>query len=468
MSRKPSIGLILLRAEWFTQVVALPELAEGMRADAEEIHSQLSKDLSVDHTWVVSSTNELQLSIGEILITQVDLFLLVFQVWAEDVYLMPLVHAIGGRPLAVWCYLPWQKPPRPLPFSDVLRASGPVGTLEGLGTLRNLKVDYLFTSGAPGDLHTRRDLFSFARAGQAWRTLRQARFGLLPARNEQMQSTFVDEFRLLAEIGPSILSLSVADLKNSADCLPENEVEAFLTELRSEFKIIGVDDKTLAQAARCSLALAKLAIERQLDLISINDIVLEMHTAFGLRPCLYPGTLREAGILAGLEGDLGAAVALLVQNAFSHSPLFFLEFWYWDQAENILVGGHAGLQDPTVANPGTAWIGPDMEYAQSDPCPGAHLQFVARPGPVTLLQVRGTPSGWQAIVAGGYAIETEPWLEGYPHAVIRLNVPVDKFLSQVARVGSTQHWIMAYGDSTPEIRLLCTLLKIPLEEISTG
>ncbi len=468
MSTKPSIGLILLRAEWFNSVVALPGLAEGMDADAQEIHSQLSKELSIDHTWVISSVDDLPRVLSEILISQVDLFVLVFQVWAEDVYLISLVHAIGDRPLAVWCYLPWQKPPWPLAFRDVLRASGPVGALEGLGTLRNLKVNFLFTSGAPENMRTRRDLLAFSRAAQAWRTLRRARIGLLPARNEQMQSTFVDEFRLLSEIGPSILPLSVADLKNSADCLPENEVEAFLTELRAEFRVVGVDDETLARAARCSLGLAKLAAERQVDLISLNDIAPELHAAFGLRPCLYPPAFQEAGILTGLEGDLGAAVALLIQNVFSHGPLFFVEFWYWDEEENTIIGGHAGLQDPAVAKPGTVWIGPDLEYAQSAAYPGAHPQFVARPGLVTLLQIRGTPSGWQAIAVSGDVLETEPRLEGYPHAVIRLKTPVYGFLNQVAKVGSTQHWIMAYGDFTPELRALFALLAIPLEEISTG
>jgi hypothetical protein len=164
---------------------------------------------------------------------------------------------------------------------------------------------------------------------------------------------------------------------------------------------------------------------------------------------------------------LGAAVALLVQHVFFPGPLFFVEFWYWDEAENTIVGGHAGLQDPAVAIPGTAWISPDLEFAQSDAYRGAQLQFVARPGSVVLFQVRGTPSGWQAIVVGGKSIETEPWLEGYPHAAIRLNVPVNRFLNRVAKVGSTQHWIMAYGDSTSEIRALCELLNIPLEEIST-
>lgn len=466
MSRKPSVGLILLRAEWFDRVVALPELAGGMRADAEEIHRQLSADLSVDFTWVVSSSGSLQQAVREIPAAAVDLFVLAFQVWAEDFYLLPLTRAIAGRPLAVWCYLPWSHPPQPLSFGGVLRGSGPVGTLEGLGTLRNLSVDFLFTWGPPDNARTRRDLLAFARAGQSWHTLRRARFGLLPTRSEQMQTTFVDEFRLLADIGPTVIPVSVAELKRAAEGLPQTQVDAFIGELRAGFRIEGVNDYTLAWAARCALGMATLAAGSQLDLISLHDTSAELHSMIGLRPCLYPGILNETGIVMGLEGDLGAAVALLAQRIFSGGPLFFVELWYWDEAANTVVGGHAGPQDPRVAVPGTAWISQDYEYAQTDRYAGAHLQFVARPGQVTLFQMRGSPSGWQAVVATGEALESQPWLEGYPHAVIRLTAPLDKLLRQVAKVGSTQHWSMAYGDTVPEIRALCALLNIPLAEIS--
>jgi L-fucose isomerase-like protein len=466
MPTKPSVGLILLRAEWFDRVVALPELKEGMRLDAAQIDRQLSQDLSLDFIWIVGSADALDRAVQEISAAHVDLFVLAFQVWAEDVYLQPLSLAIAGRPLAVWCYLPWQHPPRPMPFSGVLRGSGPVGTLEGLGTLRNLSVDYLFTWGPPESPRTRRDLLSFARAGRAWHALRRARIGLLPMHNEQMQSTFVDEIRLQTDIGPTVIPLSVADLKRAAEALPQHEVDAFVGELRAGFRIDGVNDETLTWAGRCSLGLAQLAIDSRVDLISLQDTSDELHALLGLRPCLRPRMLDETGILTGLEGDLGAAVAMMAQKRFSDAPLFFAEIWYWDEAENTVVCGHAGPQDPNVALPGKAWISPDFEYAQTDAYPGAHMQFVARPGPVTLLQVRGTPSGWQAIAVGGEAIESQPWLEGYPHAVIRLAAPLDTLLTHVARVGSTQHWIMTYGDTVPQIRALCALLKIPLEEIS--
>jgi L-fucose isomerase-like protein len=311
-----------------------------------------------------------------------------------------------------------------------------------------------------------RDLETAARAAQVRRLLRSARFGLLPARNEQMQSTFVDEFRLLADFGPTVVPLSVRELALKAESLPESEVEAYLDHLRREYPLRGVSPQALALAARASLGMALLAIDQRLDIISLNDIAPELHEALGLRPCLYPPLLAEAGIVIGLEGDLGAATALFVLQRLCGSPAFFVEIWFWDEAENIVVGGHAGPQDPRTARPGQAWISHDFEFAQSDRSEGAHFQFVARPGRVTLLQLRGTPSGWQAILAGGEAVDTDPWLEGYPHAAVHLDAPVDRFVRQVAAVGSTQHWIMAYGDATAEVKAFCRLANVPLELIS--
>ena len=206
--------------------------------------------------------------------------------------------------------------------------------------------------------------------------------------------------------------------------------------------------------------MAHLAHQHGLQLISLNDISPELHRVLGLRPCLYPPLYDREHILVGLEGDLGAAVALFALDRLLGSPLFFAEFWYWDETENVLVGGHAGVQNPAVGV--KTWITQDYEFCQSDASDGAHYQFVARPGRVTLLQVRGTPAGWQAIAAGGECIETEPWLEGYPHAVIRLDVPIGRFLQTAAQAGTTQHFVMAYGDALPEVEVLCRMLKIPL------
>jgi L-fucose isomerase-like protein len=466
MHRKPIIGLILLRANWFESVVSLPGLVIEIQKDTANIRLQLAKNLDINHIWEISSLESLEQSLPGIKDAEVDLFVLSFQVWAEDYYLQPLMRAIGKCPLAVWCFLPLAKPPMPASFIQVLRSSGPVGTFEGLGTMHNLGVDYFFTLGPAEDPVVQADLLHFGLAAAAWRDFQTARFGLLPGRNEQMQSTFVDEFRLLADIGPSVQPLSITDLANRAQNVDETEVSAFVNQLRSEYPIRNVSDEALNLAARGSLGLAHLAVDHHLHLLSFNDISPELHSTLGFRPCLYPGLLDDEGILVGLEGDLGAACAVFALDRLTGSPVFFVEFWYWDIGNNLIVGGHAGVQNPRIANTGQVSLDRDFEYAQSDLSAGAHYQFVARSGRVTLFQLRGTPTGWQAIVASGAAVETEPWLEGYPHAVIRLDVPVSEFVRRAAAVGTTQHFAMAYGDVLPELQALCKILKVPLEFIS--
>lgn len=461
----PRIALILLRAEWFDSVVALPELVTAVQQDEHAIREFLAQSFDIEACWTINSLASLQVCVHQMKTIQVDLFILAFQVWAEDFYLNPIVDALAGRPLAVWCYLPWERPPQPASFIQVLRGSGPVGIFEGLGTLRNLGVNFTFTHGTLQAPRVRRDLEIAARAAQVWQLLRRARFGVLPARNEQMQSTFVDEFRLRSDIGPQVQYLSIAELARKSASLENKEVQEYLQHLQDNHPIKGVNPEDLELAARVSLGLAHLAVDHHLDVLSLDDITSELHETLGLRPCLYPPFLDQHDASLSLEGDLGAATALFILHHLTGSPTFFVEIWYWDEASNVIVGGHAGLQDPRVAQPGQAWISHDYEFAQSDRSRGAHFQFIARSGRVTLLQLRGTPQGWQALQVSGEALDGSPRLEGYPHAAIRLDPQIDTFIRRVAQAGSTQHWIMAYGDLHAEVQAICELANIPLETI---
>ena len=465
MPDHPRAALILLSAEWFNSVVALPALVEALKQDRQAILDALSRELDLSPVHLVESTGSLQAACRDLKAAEVDLVILAFQAWAEDFYLIPLLEAVGHTPLSVWCYQPWLRPPRPAAFVDLLRGSGMVGTFEGLGTIRNIGRPFLFTYGAPAEPRVVQELATAARAARVVRALKSARFGLLPARNEQMQSTFVDEFRLRADLGPALDYLSAGMIRRAGEALTEQEVDAFLADVQARFPVRGVAPATLRHAARMSLGMARLAAERSLDVLVMNDISAELHAELGLRPCLYPDVYERSGIVVGLEGDVGAGTALFILDRLTGAPLLFTEFWFWDEPDNVIVGGHAGLQNPAVAEPGQAWITHDYEYAQTDPTEGAHLQFVARPGRVTLLQLRGTPGGWQAMAATGEAIATPPMVEGYPHAVVRLDAGVRDFITTAAKVGSTQHWAMAHGDARAELRIVCELLGVPLAVI---
>ena len=462
MQAKPCIGLILMRSGWYERPEAAHAL-ESIQADAQEIVNCLGRCFEVQGPWVIDSGEALAKQLPCLREADLDMFVLVFQAWAEDARLVSLLQAVGKRPLMVWAYLPFRRVPRPASFSDLLRSSGPVGTLGALGTLRNLGVSFQFTQGAPDDPRLIADLVMAGKAAQVRRDLRSARIGLLPSRNEQVQSNFVDEFRLMTDFGPVVHYLSVSEYSRVVNSLAQVRVDAYLAQVRERFQVDGVSDEVLLQAARAALGLAHLALDYRLDILAINGVSQELHHAFSMRPALYPDLLDPLPVLFQPEGDLGAATANLILNRLTGSPTFFMEIWFWDEARNRIIGGHAGVQNPALADPRQTCITPDFDYQLSNPLEGAQFQFIARPGRVTLFQLRSTPTGWQAVATSGMSLEVQPWVQSYPHAVVRIDIPIDTFLHRLAQSGSTQHWVMAYGSVLGELEAFCQMNNIPLE-----
>lgn len=461
----PRVGLVLMRANW-SGCRDVDNLIESIQGDAQEIVSRLEQRFHMIGPWVIDSIESLHACQQALRHTDLDVILLAFQTWAEDAHLVSLLQAIGERPLVVWCYTPWRRLVSPASFSETTRGSGPVGTFGALGTLRNLEVPFLFTFGAPDDPRLIRDLTVAGQAATVRQALRSARFGLIPSRNDQMQCTFVDEFRLMADFGPVVQYISVNEYKNVVDSIPQDQANAYLEKLREQNAIEGVSENTLNLAARCALALAQLASTYRLDVLAVNDAAPELQRTFHMRPGLYPDLLEPSDVLFQSEGDLGAATANFILQRLTGSPTMLLELWSWDEPKNQIVGGHAGLHNPAIAEPDQVSITCDNDICRPEGCEGAQYHLIARPGRMTLFQLRSTPKGWQAIAASGVCLEGQPLVDGYPHAILRLDAPIEHFLNRVAAAGATQHWVMAYGSVLDELEAFCKMQKIPLEVIT--
>lgn len=470
MQEKPRVGLILMRANW-TGSESTKDVLDTIQADTQSMVNRLGRYFDVLGPWVVDSQQTLHACQHALRDMDMDMVLLAYQTFAEDIHLVSLLQAIGTRPLVMWCYVPWRRFPRPASFGEVLRGSGPVGAFGALGTLRNLDVPFLFTFGAPDDPRLIQDLATASRAARVRQQLRSARFGLMPSRNDRMQSTYVDEFRLMADFGPVVENISVAEYERMTRALDPDQVSEYRASLASQFVVQDVPADTLERAALTSMALAQVARERHLDVLAIDDVSLELKQAFNQRPALYPVQPDLEDVLFQPEADLGAATANYILHCLTGSPTMFLEFWSWDEAKNQLIGGHAGLQNPEVAVKDQLCISRDYDLCRAEggapsAQDGAQFQFIARPGRVTLFQLRSTSKGWQAIAASGFCLEDQPFIEGHPHAIIRLDAQIDHFLNRLAAVGATQHWVMAYGSVLNEIEAFCQMEKLPLELLS--
>lgn len=458
----PRVGLVLLRAVW-NNCDEARDVVEEIEAASGGIVERLGSRFTVLGPWVVDGPESLEACRRSLAGVDLDMVLLVFQSWTDDTLLTSLLSAIGPLPLVLWCYIPWRRLPRQASFHQVVRASGTVAAISALGTLRNLNVPFLFTWGAPDDPRLLNDLQVAARAARVRQALREARFGVIPSRKMDAQSNLVDEDRLRADFGPEVVQIPVEGLRQAAEAVSEQAAAAYLQQAAELFESDALPEAALLGSARAALGLAALAESNRLDVLALNDASLELHRALRLRPALYPQLVDGPGPLYFPEADLSAATAGFVLRQLTGSPTMFLEFWYWDEAMNQVVAGHGGLQNPLVGMPGQVKICLDEKFCRNAEGQGARFHFIARPGRVTLFQLRSTPSGWQAIAATGVCLESLPVVEGFAHALLRLDTPIERMLNRLAEVGATQHWVMAYGSMMNELEALCQMEKIPLE-----
>lgn len=466
MQEKPRVGLILMRAAWPDSPEA-QAILDGVRVDTQAILDRLNQHFVIQNPWVVDSPEALRACQEALRNSDLDMILLTFQTGAEDIFLTSLLPAIGDRPLLLWCYAAWRRLPGSISAAEIMRVSGSVGAFEALGTLRNLDVPFLFTFGAAEDPRLIDDLVVAGRAALVRKALRSARFGVIPSCNDRMQSTFVDEYRLMTDIGPRVVYVPVNDYKQAAEAVPQERVEAYLSHLTQHYPLKNVSPEGLERAARAALGLADLAQRLEIQVMTVNDDTPDLRLTFGLSPALYPsGPDLPEDRLFQPESDLGAATANYILHCLTGSPTMFLELWFWDEARNIFIGGHAGMQNPDLGEEGAVCLTPDEALCREGGLPGAQFQFPARTGRVTLFQLRSTPQGWQAIVATGVVLEGIPALEGYPYAMIRMDTTIAHALNRLAEIGATQHWIMAYGSVLHEIEAFCQMGKIPLEVLS--
>ncbi len=397
----------------------------------------------------------------------VDAVVIVYMTWGEDHTLLEAVQRLGDCPFLLWCYVPFERLPVPLTMPEMLRASGPVGSLQASGPLKRLGKRFVTAFGSYSNPQTIQHIASFARAARLAQDLKRAVIGILPYRCDQMSGTYVDEFRLKHELGPELKYLTTHDYRAICKALPEDQVQAFVQELRNQFPAApNLTQAGLERGARLSLGLAEFVKQHHLDALAIEDVGEEMHRVLGLRPCLAVPALFEE-VVVSMEAEIGGAVALLMlQQLTGGSPVMYTELFTVDPSENCLLLGHAGMQDSRLANdPSEVLLEPDGEYLESEP-DSAWMSFRARGGTVTLLSVFCDRERFKLVIARGEALPGPRRLLGSPHAVVRLETPLASFITRALHTGMTQHFGLVHGDVSADLKILAEILDLELVELT--
>ncbi|MBC8181791.1 hypothetical protein H8E88_11790 [candidate division KSB1 bacterium] len=461
---KPKIGILFITSGWFREVglqTSASPLSDEVQKIASEIIGNLPAFCEPIYNGVIYSTEDAEIAAQKINQANVDGLIISPLMWCEDQILLAALKNLPELPILICTFFPYESLPDYLDFPTMLKGSGSVGTLQMSGLLKREEYNYKSVAGYYRDENLFAEIQSHCLSFGIKQLLKKTRCGILPFPCDQMSTTFVDDFNIRKLYGVELKYLELQRFKKEAEKVTTNEIENFISITKGKCIEIEVDQKNLNEGAKYALAMEKVVLQEQLNILAMNDVCNEMHDCFGLRPSLTNPQLSESGLVVSMEADVAAGIGMFIMRQLTGETPFYTEPLTADWEKNAILLGHAGYHDSSNCDEKySVKIIPDAEYKNSDPFTGACTYFKYKPGPVTVVNSVYNGKRLQFIAFEGNSLPGPPVLEGNCHLLCETNIPLKTFYEQVIQTGVSQHWIVIGGSHLKELAILCSWLNI--------
>ena len=353
---------------------------------------------------------------------RVDAVCVVAATWFEDYLVLDLLEECAA-PVILWG-----------------RPGMETGSLCGMQQLayylKNLGQPYCFLFDDLGSETARDRAWAYASAAALRQQLRRARIGFLGHRVEGMTDTTAHELALKKLFGPRVVGIdSHLFLERAARVLPES-VKPGWEQLQREVGQVTATAEAGIDALRIHTALKAVIEEGDLSAVAVGCYPHLMG-----KVCLGISLLGEVGVPVACEGDINGALGMLILTRLTGQPVHNTDFLDPIPAENSIVFSHCGSGGFSLAvDPSQITLGP-VRIMNCGVC----ALFPARPGPVTLINITASHTGYRMAALYGEAIETNMIFPGNPLRV-RFQADFRTIIDWIAREGLGHHWMAGYGD----------------------
>lgn len=464
MEYKPKIGVLFVTSGWFRNVGLQSDessFSDEVERIGKEIVSQLSDAIDPVYPGVLFSESGAIEAANEFKEEGVDGLIVSPLMWCEDQILRAALKELPALPLILCTFLPYITLPGYMKYSEMLKGSGTVGTLQVSGFLKREEYDYQAVTGYYKDPSVYLIIRDYCNALKVRKKLRNATVGVLPFPCNQMSTTYVDEFNIRKLYGVEYKYLEISRLYNTAQESSNGEIDDFKRNITEKGYKIEVDDRNLTEGIKYAIAMEKIVNAENINILCINDIIEEMHSVTGLRPSLCNPRLSESGVVVAMEADIPGGIGMYILRMFTGQIPIFTEVLTADLEKNSLVLGHAGYHE--VVNHDENYpvkIVPDVEYKTTDKYSGAVSCIKYKPGDVTLVNCVYNGNRLRFTTFEGESVACPPMLEDTNHLFCRLNLPVMDFFNKVLKIGVSQHFLIIPGKYCDNLDRLCQFVDI--------
>lgn len=472
-ARKPRVGIMTLATGRFQEMGS--DTQEGSyhqrQLDIRKVFLQrLENGAELVDSGILYTRSDVRAAMDRCYNAHVDMVFVCFLSWSEDFAFVRLLRDCYPVPMFVAHIaresLGFSDSLSDSRFVDFLAAGGLVGSLQGSGSVARYARPMLTVAvGLPDDIARR--ALAFASAAKVRALLRESHFGLLPAYNEVMWSTYVDPNALFQNVGPELHFLSVGALEREAAAISDAEAMKTVEVLRSRYPVAeDVDERKFMHSVRASLALEALMRRYDLDMLSLNDVDPMLLETIGLRPGFTPTPGAPIGTITP-EGDVGGALASYILRALTGQHVSFVEPFHIDREKGCFAAGHAGPGDYTDPA-GQTIIARDVRFAKTayKHAGAPFAWYVIPPGPKTFLHISQRGDGsFTCVCAKTEALPCKPFLAGYSHGLFTVSGSLTRFFERLMRIGVTQHYAVVAGDHRETLAHIAMLLNMAYSEV---
>ncbi|MCM8830016.1 MAG: hypothetical protein NC824_03355 [Candidatus Omnitrophica bacterium] len=447
------IGILFLAGEWLGEIGAnrgfysmLPEI---LKKDALRVKTLLSKYTEIIDVGIVNNKEKAIRAYEIFRRDRVNAIIICYLAWGEDSLLLDVIERLPDVPLLLWAYVPCSKLPASFNMVQLFRFSGPVATMQVSGPLKRMGKRFRVISGSLDNKEIYEEIKRYLKAVRIISELRNLTVGLLPSFCDAMTGTHIEGDILKRYLGMTLQTITVKEYFDISKEISDSEIEKWVQLLKKRY-IVEVSNPALYKGVRASLGLLKIIERYNLKALAFNDLDRELHQSFGLRPCItLPGMFEKAVI--SMEGDVGGAIAMYILRALTEKPVMYTEIFTYEEKTNGFLAGHAGLHNVKLAhNYKKIRIVPDYEYMEVEKDTAA-MQFQAKQGPVTMLNIFFNGRDFQMAAVKGKAVDTGKRFDISTYIYIKPEVPVNEFMKKVIRAGTTQHWVVVHQDVLDEL-----------------
>ena len=264
----------------------------------------------------------------------------------------------------------------------------------------------------PTDEAFAKDIDWFVRVVRVVGGLRNARYGQVGARPEDFWTCRFDE-KQLQRLGISTVVIDLSEVIGGCRKLKDDDPEVLkiVGEINDYADTSGVKPEAVAKSAKLELFLRRWRQEKQIDAYAIQCWT-SIQANYGVCSCTTMSRFGDEGVPSACEADILGTMSMHACMLAAGSPAALADWNNLHNEDDELVNvWHCGVFPKSFAKErpklGVQEIIAGSGAATYEDSQGV-VEFVSKPGPLTLSRITQDPDGsWKAMVAQG-AIEDNP------------------------------------------------------------